>query len=439
MTLLTIQDVQIFYLTMMVGAMAIAAIMSVGINKQGKHADTETRHALTFILLIILSYGLPPLGRLLSFLFPASFDNLELMSSLYKIISLFNNLFILLTVRSLPGIRQRFPQIGVLPLVVGFVVINMILLLADKFVLQGIPIGKAAIVVIDTVISISCLLLFTDAFQQFFSRYQQRFLGWILLFRINIGVLVGLLTFSAMLFFAKTFFGYVGPTTGVLICIYSLYLITSMLFVFYLLGLSQYLVAVNPVAAIHPDLSSKHTDNAVAADASEPDVTQVVLNVRVVGEKPNQSQFILELASKQGERLHLWQSDNCIYPYFYWIYLHVGQQLNITVEMKNAQVMRNKMIQVLGKAFKPTAWIQLKGDQAALVVEANQLVIDAHVFQHPAIKNKFRLHIDPFLRLIEYDAQRYERDRMYNEYVFLTVYEELLRQLTKSELPGRPH
>jgi hypothetical protein len=143
----------------------------------------------------------------------------------------------------------------------------------------------------------------------------------------------------------------------------------------------------------------------------------------------NDARYILELQTQTGELIHSWQSDNCIYPYFYWIYLYTGTALSIAVDIKNAQVMRNKMIQVLGKTFKPNAWITLRGDQASLAIQLKQLVIDRTIFEHPSIKNKFRQHIDPFLSLIEYDSSRYEKDRMYNEYVFLTVYDEILRRL----------
>jgi hypothetical protein len=427
MTLLSIQDVQVFYLTMMVASMVIAAVMSVVLIKQGKSLDAERKNILTFILLIIISYALPPLGRLLSFLFPASFDNLELMSSLYKIISLFNNLFILLTVRSLPGIKQRFSQLGVLPLVVGFVVVNMLLLLTDKFVLQGIPVGKAIIVVIDTLISVACLLLFTDAFNQLICRTTLQLSSWVKLFRVNISILIGLLAFSAALYFAKSFFAYAGPTIGTLTLIYALYLITSMLFVLYLLAVGQLIVS-NTLNLPTATLGSS-SDSDTKQDGVDLDVKDVKLNVKIERKNTNDARYILELQTQTGELIHSWQSDNCIYPYFYWIYLYTGTALSIAVDIKNAQVMRNKMIQVLGKTFKPNAWITLRGDQASLAIQLKQLVIDRTIFEHPSIKNKFRQHIDPFLSLIEYDSSRYEKDRMYNEYVFLTVYDEILRRL----------
>lgn len=436
---LSLKDIQFFYLVILFTTMMIGSFISFRFWKTARSRDHIYSLSLLFQSLIILSLGLPPFGRLLSIIFPGEFINLELMSSLYKIISLFNNLFIILMVQSLPVNNKRFSSISNITIVIVFVSVNMLLLILDKLVIYGFPIGKSMVVILDGLISVICLNLLRRSLSAFYRSVisEYRFINGIL--GASIGVLTLLIITSAVLFFVSVFNPAYHSGTLMMLGLYVLYYLSVSIMVSFLLATGYLLLTGDWKQA---DSVLAEQDAADITPEQREDAEQgaaVISGIEIVPERivieydSSKNTFGLDITCFPNERHFVWNGENCNYPFYYWLYLAVAVKLGLKVEIKNAQVMRNKMVQLLSRELKPKNFITLSGEIATINLLPENIIVNPKVFTSSLVKSKFRMHIEPFLSLVNYDQEKYRKDRMYNEYIFLETYEKIQEQFAGDE------
>ncbi|MFM7709882.1 MAG: hypothetical protein ACKO5C_03095, partial [Ferruginibacter sp.] len=102
---------------------------------------------------------------------------------------------------------------------------------------------------------------------------------------------------------------------------------------------------------------------------------------------------------------------------------------NLKVELKNAQVSRNKMCALLNPQIKPKNFITIWGITASLNLKPDNIVIDPHLLENPAVKLKFMDNLDSFFELVEHDTERLERDRRYASEIAENVMDVLQKML----------
>ncbi|MFZ4058128.1 MAG: hypothetical protein ACOYKE_08300 [Ferruginibacter sp.] len=438
---LSIKDIQLFYLTIVFCTMLIASIAAFRFWQIGKKAYHEHAQCLLFIALIAVTLGLPPFGRLLSLIFPGAFANLELMSSLYKIISIFNNLFIILTVRALPANAKRFSLSSNLSIIILFVSVNMLLMIVDKFVIGGYPIGKSLIILVDSFISIFCIFLLGKALSSFLKETMRETYFLLYIYQAFVWILSLLVASSAVIFFITLAYPNFKPNGLSLLIIYSLYFLSVSFIMGYLL-LASYLMLRNnyrnqlsvqrigdtdileeAFITIEEADSSLET-GSIAENEIETDFEILPQQVFIDFDQKKNA-FSIKFICDPNEKTFIWTGESCNYPFFYWLYLAIACDLDIKVEIKNAQVMRNKMVQLISRSLKPKNFIALSGEIAALNISKEFIYISEKVFTSSLVKSKFRLHIDPFLILTKYDAEKFQKDNRYNEYIFLETYDKI--------------
>jgi hypothetical protein len=311
----------------------------------------------------------------------------------------------------------------------------MLLMIIDKFVIQGYPIGKSAIILVDSFISIFCIFLLGKAISAFLKETMRETYFLLYIYQAFILILSLLVASSAVLFFITLGIPNFKPSGISFLMIYALYFL-SVSFIMGFLLLASYLMLRNNY---RNQLSIQRIgDTEILEDVFIPaEETETIIETELENEleilpqkvfidfDQKKNAFSIKFICDPNEKTFIWTGESCNYPFFYWLYLAIACDLDIKVEIKNAQVMRNKMVQLISRSLKPKNFIALSGEIAALNISKEFIYISEKVFTSSLVKSKFRLHIDPFLILTKYDAEKFQKDNRYNEYIFLETYDKI--------------
>lgn len=438
MPFFSLKDIEFFYLALMVLVAFAGSLLSFNFWKANSDLKTKIySNCALYISLVILTLGLPSFVRLISIGFPSALSSLELKSSLYKIISLFNNLFILLVAKELPVERRRFTKTTVLNLFILFVSLNILLLFIDKLSFNGYPVGNIIVVLLDSLVSVLCIILLGRSIMSFLKEKVNVAGVVINFFMSSIALLCILILISASLFILKTNFPDLALPTYVRFFSLLFYFFSISILIVVLLFVNYFLL----IRADSIQLSTKFNDKELLGDINVDVInegdTLVESNMEILPKHilidfdSSKSVFTICLTGGANNKEYIWQGESCNYPFFYWIYLAVAVEFDLKAEIKNAQVMRNKMVQLISRDLKPKNIITLVGDLSSLNLSKHQIEIKPSVFSNRLVKAKFRTMADVLLPLIEYDVEKYKRDRMYSEFVFLQIFEKIASKYTQ--------
>jgi hypothetical protein len=443
-----IQGIELFYLVMLTLASFWAAYLVIQRWVANRNNSVSVRLGVFFALLIIISFGIPAVCRLIMTITPDLFPKTSVSATIFKIISLFNNLWLIMLADHLQQKEEiESSAVSRWQKIIVFSIIIMASIAIEPLVMSGIPFGKYALVLTDTVISFLAILSFTKSISKFLKPLTSyavfHSLIWFLRIILPLLIVSSLCTFMLDAIYQQR------PPTIILAGLLSLYLICVLIIYALLLAIVQTYGKAHPHASFVTD--HKHEDLEIQVYGTQDDLLEMKNDKNPVQSEliPEQLmisfdnkllQFSIELRCTDTERLapvqFEWKGDKCPYPFFHWIYLSVAAINNLKVELKNAQVSRNKMCALLNPQLKPKNFITVWGITASLNLDPKKIILSDNLLDNNLVKMKFMDNLDSFLELTEHDADRLLRDRRYASEIAETTFNILKKSLQKRNNPS---
>jgi hypothetical protein len=386
---------------------------------------------MVFSALVVLSWSMASIGHFLIEIFGLESQAAVFTSSIFRFLSMCNNLFIFLLLPYLGLFRKWRTDKFNFQVTLIALVFFMFVFLIDKIRIGENQLGAMIVVWLDVLMAVPIIFLLGKGLTITFDRLYPQ----VSVFKLFIALSVLVLLFLNLFSLAVPLFD-LRNSVWVAENVYITYFIQ--LPVLFFLVMAMIIVAyrmqnestelerrVDPVEGKMTALSKPE----VVFQESEP---QEYLPLSLhMGFKPEVQQFCMSLVCKREEesREFHWQGPNCTYPFFYWIYLYVAGKMGVAVQMKDGQVNRNRMVALFDKQLNPRLFVNLMGNIAELNFDLRHVKVDPHVFKQAAFKLKFKEQIEPFFQLTEVDAKLFYKDWVYAEKKFEEIYAKVLEAL----------
>lgn len=436
-----IQGVELFYLVMVSIVSCWAAIYVIRIWLKNQAKSVTTQLGILFALLIIVSFGIPALFRLMMITVPTLFPKTSLSGTIFKIISLFNNLWLILFANH---IRQKQENEQATAArwkkIILFSLIIMTGIAIEPVTINQIPLGRYLLVGTDTAISLLAVITFSRSVHA-----SLKTSPGFPIFRsliVFVQIILPLLIVSSLFTFLLDAINHQRPPVSVLGILLGLYLICILMIYALLLAITYPSSGVYQLSSVKSD-QSMVSESLIHGEWFDPTTDEHPVNKSIHPElipsklqidyDTQTMQFSLVMACSAGDlkqpTVFTWKGDKCPYPFFHWLYLSVAAINQLKVELKNAQVSRNKMCALLHPQLKPKNFITIWGITASLNLNPDNIQISPHVLDNHAVKLKFMDNLESFFELIEHDTERLERDRRYANEVAENVFDVLRKSL----------
>ena len=424
----TLESIQLFYhvilsLTLL---MCCSIVFSFWYRKQTPNG--ASKNGILFSGLILLTWALSSMGHLFSKLFPEAGRDANLLASIFRVMSLFNNLFLFLVLPYL-GLFRRFRNDRInFNISIIAIIIVMLSFILDRVSIHENNIGKLVVAFIDTILSAPIIVLFGYGLNRYCKQAYPK-IGVLIVYNtlaVSILFLVILGSMAMPLFNLFENEAIVSNFHIVYFIHYpALFYLTVIIFMISYRMYSQvdqvFGFTGGSVSSQSEDASSDLPYSGLSELSNQDEISPKSIHFDYQSDK-QQFQLALKCQVNEQETIYRWSGNNCTYPYFYWLYLSVALMHHIEVEIKDSQVSRNRMLRMLNKHLSPRFFIQLNGSVASLNMPVEQIFISPALFHHNAVKSKFKESIDPFLVLTTCDLKKYGQDWSYRDEIFERVY-----------------
>jgi hypothetical protein len=436
-----IQGVELFYLVMVSIASCWAATYVIRIWLKNQSKSVSTQLGILFALLIIVSFGIPALFRLMMITAPTLFSRTSLSGTIFKIISLFNNLWLILFANHIrqkeeseEGTAARWKKI------ILFSLIIMTGIAIEPVAFNQIPLGRYILIGTDTAISLLAIITFSRSVHAYLKSSPSFPIFRSLI--VFVQIILPLLIVSSLFTFLLDTINQQRPSVSVLAILLGLYLICILIIYALLLAITHPFSTVSQPSVVKADQSNvgeqlndgEWTDQTAGEQPVKTSIHPDLIPAQLQIDYDAQTmQFSLVMQCSVGDlkqpTVFTWKGDKCPYPFFHWIYLSVAAINQLKVELKNAQVSRNKMCALLHPQLKSKNFITIWGITASLNLNPENIHITPHLLDNNAVKLKFMDNLESFFELIEHDTERLERDRRYANEVSEEVYDVLRKSI----------
>ncbi|MFN0202840.1 MAG: hypothetical protein ACKVTZ_15050 [Bacteroidia bacterium] len=409
--------IRLFYHSIVLSTAILCFLLIFSFWQKHKEKEQSLVDALFFAALIVISWVIPSLGHLLSLVF----GSIEVLRSIFRVLSLCNNLFILLFLPYLgyfEGLKQ--PK-NTLKVIITFLLSMMFLFVIDGVSVKNVPIGSLTLLWVDTGLSLFAVYFLGKGMSQYF---RQLFPQNPIFSRLTLIAAV-LLSVVVLLSFALTQFNLFH-----LAFVYQYFYLT---YIFQYMSIFFFMIAFIILSLEWDKLLSQALPETQAPTFDAQPLameieTEILPESLAIDYDEAKQCFVLSLTC--NTKVYTWTGENCIYPFFYWVYVSLALKQNLPVPIKDAQVNRNKMLSLFGKELKPKNFLLLNGEEATLTLAAEKIHLNKIVLQHNAVKAKFRDNFKPFLPPTSYDNARYKSDFYYADEVFQAFYANLLNEFS---------
>lgn len=363
-------------------------------------------------------------------LFSLIFQSEGLITSIFRVVSLFNNLFILLFLPYLGYFEFIKEQKNTLNIIIVFLVIMMFLSVFQGVSFHNIEIGVYTLLWVDTALSLFAIyFLGKGIYKNFLEIFPENkifsFLTLFSTFSLAFVIIISFLLNQFQLYkiafvYQNFYFTYILQYSSIFFFMISFILLS----LHWEKNLDKIQDEKIEEAEKITELTPKEEEKVVLEAILPPAEMEILPESLTLDFDAVKQCFILNLVCNQ--KSYAWTGENCIYPFFYWVYISLAMKQNVQVSIKDAQVNRNKMVSLFSKELKPKNFILLNGEEAVLNISKDKIHFGNNLFSHPAVKAKFKEQIKPFLFLAEYDAARYKAEIQYADTIFNEIYRKII-------------
>ena len=167
-----LESIQIFYhITLSVTTLLCCSII-LSFWARTRTTSSASKNGILFAAMILLTWGFSSMGHLFSRLFPIQSNDADLLESIFRVMSMFNNLFLVLMLPYLgvfKVLRNDRYNFSIAMIAIVLVMVSFIL---DRVNIGHNNIGKLLVACLDTVFSAPIILCFG-----FFFHFSSKFLA----------------------------------------------------------------------------------------------------------------------------------------------------------------------------------------------------------------------------------------------------------------------